>query len=50
MTYAYAPAAAAIGQALGIAAWLVESIIEYDMITVDTLQQVGPALAGAPIY
>lgn len=39
--------AAAIGQALGIAAWLVESIIEYDMITVDTLQQVGPALAGA---
>lgn len=39
-------AAAIVGQILGIASWLAESQIEYGTITVDTLQQVGPALTG----
>ena len=37
-------AAGIVGQILGIASWLTESHIEYNTITVDTLQQVGPAL------
>ena len=37
-----------MGQLLGIVGWLVESQIEFGSITVDTLQEVGPALTGQP--
>ncbi len=40
--------AAIVGQILGIVGWLVESQIEFGSITVDTLQEVGPALTGQP--
>ncbi len=39
-------AAAIVGQILGVIDWLVESQIEFGTITVDSLQQVGPALTG----
>lgn len=40
-------AAALVGQALGVAAWLVEAHIQYSELSTTTLQQVG-ALQGTP--
>ncbi|KAK9803818.1 hypothetical protein WJX73_003159 [Symbiochloris irregularis] len=38
--------AAFVGQAMGIAAWLVECHIEFGVLNTTTLQQIGPALTG----
>lgn len=40
------PAAAFVGQGMGVAAWLVEAHIEYGELSTITLQQIGPALTG----